>query len=162
MERHTSMVDFEMDNSTAPTTPDGSLTFSPALQAMRLQDALEHEALERREPTGFESLDRTLSSSPLEIKNICCIGAGYVGTLYPIDSIVYFLILKHRRTDSGSHGIPQSSPKSHGRGQRCHANQKMEFKTPPTVRAWTLRNNAYSTGWIKGCFGLCRKGGPQF
>src|SRR4051812_6864566 len=118
MERRTPMADFEMETSTAPTTPDGSLTFSPALQAMRLHDALEHEALERREPIGFESLDRTLSSSPIKIKNICCVGAGYVGTLYPIDSIVNFLILKHRRTDSGSHSIPQSSPKSHDRGHR--------------------------------------------
>lgn len=47
------------DASTAPTTPDGSLTFSPVLQATQLIDAFE--------------------LGPSVVRNICCIGAGYVG-----------------------------------------------------------------------------------
>jgi len=73
--------DSVLDNSTAPTTPDGSLTFSPALQALKIQDALEAVDNGGRKDSG--SLDTTLYSSG-GVKNICCIGAGYVGarTLY--------------------------------------------------------------------------------
>ncbi|KAG0653062.1 UDP-glucose 6-dehydrogenase 2 [Hyphodiscus hymeniophilus] len=81
-----STVDSEeglLDVSTAPTTPDGSLTFSPVLQALKLRDALE-EASERRHNTrnGSGALDATLYEPVVGIggvKNICCVGAGYVG-----------------------------------------------------------------------------------
>ncbi|KAL2066022.1 hypothetical protein VTL71DRAFT_2093 [Oculimacula yallundae] len=65
--------------STAPTTPDGSLTFSPVLQAMRLHDALENASvgsITHRMTTT--SLDGRASGAQ-KVKNICCIGAGYVG-----------------------------------------------------------------------------------
>jgi len=74
----TPVVDTEvMDIFTAPTTPDGSLTFSPVLQALKLKDALENETLGKRKT--IESLDNAHSSSYSEVRNVCCIGAGYVG-----------------------------------------------------------------------------------
>ena len=80
MDRRTSTVDSELENSTAPTTPDGSLTFSPVLQPLKLQDALERESLLRgKETKCFEILDNGCLSKNIEVKNICCIGAGYVG-----------------------------------------------------------------------------------
>ncbi|KAM0157921.1 hypothetical protein ACHAPG_004467 [Botrytis cinerea] len=56
------------DTSTAPTTPDGSLTFSPMLQALSLDDGI-----------TFENSLRNESSTPHLVKNVCCVGAGYVG-----------------------------------------------------------------------------------
>lgn len=74
-----SAVDTEdgIEISTAPTTPDGSLTFSPVLQALKLRDALE-DAAAGKESQYSNSLDAVLSNG-LEITNICCVGAGYVG-----------------------------------------------------------------------------------
>ncbi len=72
-----------LDISTAPTTPDGSLTFSPVLQALKLQDALQ-DALEdaalgkSKQRQDSVSLDAALSSGP-SVRKICCVGAGYVG-----------------------------------------------------------------------------------
>ncbi|KAF4628272.1 hypothetical protein G7Y89_g9880 [Cudoniella acicularis] len=77
-----STVDTEeslVDISTAPTTPDGSLTFSPVLQALKLRDALEDEASGKSIQRNTSSLDATLSSSRTEVRNVCCVGAGYVG-----------------------------------------------------------------------------------
>ena len=80
----TSAADTEdslLDISTAPTTPDGSLSFSPVLQALNLHDALEDASVgsgKRRQ--GSNSLDAALHSNRHEVKNICCVGAGYVGT----------------------------------------------------------------------------------
>ncbi len=77
----TSNVDSEdnlVEISTAPTTPDGSLTFSPVLQALKLQDALE-DAVHSRSKHISSSLDATMHSSRGGVKNICCVGAGYVG-----------------------------------------------------------------------------------
>jgi UDPglucose 6-dehydrogenase len=83
-----STVDSEdslLDISTAPTTPDGSLSFSPVLQALKLQDALEEAAGRRHsQRSASGSLDATLYSNMSGVtgngvKNICCVGAGYVG-----------------------------------------------------------------------------------
>jgi UDPglucose 6-dehydrogenase len=72
-----SLVD--MSTSTAPTTPDGSLTFSPVLQALKLEDALEDAAMGRNtQRTSNSSLEATIYRGRA-VKNICCIGAGYVG-----------------------------------------------------------------------------------
>jgi len=83
MDRRTSssvfLEDSSLDNSTAPTTPAGSLTFSPALQALRVQDALE-EGGNGKFRKGSDSLDANLYTGSA-VKNICCIGAGYVGEL---------------------------------------------------------------------------------
>ncbi|KAH9213309.1 udp-glucose 6-dehydrogenase [Leptodontidium sp. 2 PMI_412] len=65
--------------STAPTTPDGSLTFSPILQAMRLHDALETASVgDSTRRKAVASLNETTPGT-MTVKNICCIGAGYVG-----------------------------------------------------------------------------------
>jgi hypothetical protein len=78
-----SAVDSEdsiVDISTAPTTPDGSLSFSPVLQALKLQDALEDAASGRgKQRTSSTSLNAAMHSNNGGVKNICCIGAGYVG-----------------------------------------------------------------------------------
>ncbi|KAI0007659.1 nucleotide sugar dehydrogenase [Xylariaceae sp. FL0662B] len=58
--------------STAPTTPDGSSACSPMLRAERYTDNLDLEISNLREIT--------LSNDPVRpVRNICCVGAGYVG-----------------------------------------------------------------------------------
>lgn len=53
-----------LDCSTAPTTPEGSYMSSPLL----------------RPQIPPESLAMGLSQSrPVTVRNICCVGAGYVG-----------------------------------------------------------------------------------
>ncbi|TGO37859.1 hypothetical protein BHYA_0087g00170 [Botrytis hyacinthi] len=56
------------DISTAPTTPDGSLTFSPMLQALNLDDGI-----------AFENSLRSENSTHRLVQNVCFVGAGYVG-----------------------------------------------------------------------------------
>lgn len=74
-----SNVDSEDLMSTAPTTPDGSMTFSPVLQALKLQDALEDASIGRSKlRTSGSSLDAAMHLGR-GVKNICCVGAGYVG-----------------------------------------------------------------------------------
>lgn len=69
-----------LDISTAPTTPDGSLTFSPVLEALKIGDALEDASPAwNNRVVGNSSLTAALMSVKRQVKNICCIGAGYVG-----------------------------------------------------------------------------------
>jgi hypothetical protein len=76
------------DNSTAPTSPDGSLTFSPVLQVLKLRDALERSYSAKRQTRNFSPFtDATLSFRPSRTMKVCCIGAGYVGTLQSRDVI---------------------------------------------------------------------------
>lgn len=72
-------VEADFDLSTAPTTPDGSLTFSPVLQALELKDALDESRPKSK--SSNEVSDGTLNSEESQVKNVCCIGAGYVGML---------------------------------------------------------------------------------
>lgn len=72
-------VEPEFDLSTAPTTPDGSLTFSPVLQAMKLKDALDDSQPMSKSTRSNEVSDAALNSGGGQMKNVCCIGAGYVG-----------------------------------------------------------------------------------
>ncbi|KUJ16623.1 udp-glucose 6-dehydrogenase [Mollisia scopiformis] len=77
-----STVDSEdslVDISTAPTTPDGSFSFSPVLQALKLQDALEDAASGRGKQSSTSLNAAMQSSNNGGVKNICCVGAGYVG-----------------------------------------------------------------------------------
>jgi UDPglucose 6-dehydrogenase len=62
-----------LDPSTAATTPSPSLTFSPVLHPTKLHD-LDHLAGPK-----IASLDSALQAPAFAIKNICCVGAGYVG-----------------------------------------------------------------------------------
>ncbi|KAG9232880.1 udp-glucose 6-dehydrogenase [Amylocarpus encephaloides] len=69
-----------LDSSTAPTSPEGSLTFSPVLKALKFQDALEGNSKGQRKTRHSKPGTRVY---PLPgqclVKNVCCIGAGYVG-----------------------------------------------------------------------------------
>ncbi|CAG8979768.1 hypothetical protein HYALB_00012405 [Hymenoscyphus albidus] len=70
----------DFDLSTAPTTPDGSLTFSPVLQALRLADCPDDSGSKTKDKhEGHGTLNVTLESDVGSVKNVCCIGAGYVG-----------------------------------------------------------------------------------
>jgi UDPglucose 6-dehydrogenase len=68
------------ETSTAPTTPDGSLTFSPVLRPAQLLDAFEGigsiQGRTARSSSATLDLDGT---APIVVRNICCVGAGYVG-----------------------------------------------------------------------------------
>ena len=55
--------------STAPTTPNGRLTFSPILQALSLDDEIAFGNVTTGEPSAHHL-----------VRNVCCVGAGYVGT----------------------------------------------------------------------------------
>lgn len=57
--------------STAPTTPDGSSTSSPMLRAELAAD-LERTALPKMVTPAVQDVTRP-------VRNICCVGAGYVG-----------------------------------------------------------------------------------
>ena len=67
--------------STAPTTPDGSLTFSPVIQPAQLLDAFEGMGgiVSRTARSSSAALDYLDGTSQMAVRNICCVGAGYVG-----------------------------------------------------------------------------------
>ncbi|TGJ78953.1 hypothetical protein E0Z10_g9816, partial [Xylaria hypoxylon] len=68
--------------STAPTTPDGHSSSSPVLRAER-QDNSSHYASPGHSPSSCQFADTSNNSTLLEtrrsVRNICCVGAGYVG-----------------------------------------------------------------------------------
>ncbi|CAI4213097.1 unnamed protein product [Parascedosporium putredinis] len=73
------------DDSTAPTTPEGSLTFSPVLHATRAIDGTELDGMaslnvSHRDlgPSSAPHLAE-VAARPIQVRNICCVGAGYVG-----------------------------------------------------------------------------------
>jgi UDPglucose 6-dehydrogenase len=77
-----STVDSEeslLDPSTAPTTPDESLTFSPVLHALKIQDGLEDTVTTPTLPTSQSPFHATRHATSSAVQNICCVGAGYVG-----------------------------------------------------------------------------------
>lgn len=72
-----------METSTAPTTPDGSLSFSPVLQPTQLLDHFDGILASAGTPTPTirgvpAGLDLNENAHTV-VKNICCVGAGYVG-----------------------------------------------------------------------------------
>jgi UDPglucose 6-dehydrogenase len=72
--------DSAIEPSTAPTTPDGSLTFSPVLQAAQLLDAFDGiTGVQSRSGRGSSATLDLDGTVPMVVKNICCVGAGYVG-----------------------------------------------------------------------------------
>lgn len=69
--------------STAPSTPEGSLTFSPVLRArVGSQVEIESSSLvgQASETTSVSS--PSITRSPPRVRTICCVGAGYVGKLH--------------------------------------------------------------------------------
>ncbi|KAI1078001.1 nucleotide sugar dehydrogenase [Whalleya microplaca] len=58
--------------STAPTTPGGSSTYSPELCAERYIDKFDLEG------SNLQEITTPHNATPL-VRNICCVGAGYVG-----------------------------------------------------------------------------------
>ncbi|KAK1758874.1 hypothetical protein QBC47DRAFT_96572 [Echria macrotheca] len=65
-----------LDMSTAPTTPEGSLSYSPVL---RPQDdpSFGRSRSTNGRPLSSALFDTTTRTPP--VRNICCVGAGYVG-----------------------------------------------------------------------------------
>lgn len=72
--------------STAPTTPEGSLSFSPVLRAAA-DGPLDIESTSlAAQALNTRSLSSALFDMSLrQVQNICCVGAGYVGELAPSD-----------------------------------------------------------------------------
>lgn len=73
-----------VDTSTSPTTPDGSLSFSPEIQAAHLLNAFYDGASDSAAETPIENSALPLASvadgvTGRVVKTICCVGAGYVG-----------------------------------------------------------------------------------
>jgi len=59
------------------------MTFSPVLQALKLHDALEDAAIGRSKlKMSNSSMDAAIHQGR-SVKNICCVGAGYVGMRSP-------------------------------------------------------------------------------
>ncbi len=76
--------------STAPTTPDGSMSFSPILHAEQLHDAFDGRiAVQARPGRGSSATLDLDGTAPMVVKNICCVGAGYVGELQSDDNIPF-------------------------------------------------------------------------
>ena len=136
MDRKTSIPMSEVDSeqyfnyiSTAPTTPDGSLTFSPNLQAMRLHDALETASVgDSTRRKAVASLNETTSGT-MTVKNICCIGAGYVGKCSWRYSDRVEVLIPPRWPNSSGDCLPESPSQSHGCGPGPSQNRTMEIKT---------------------------------
>lgn len=71
-----------LDNapSTAPTTPEGSLSFSPVLRAMGDGNLDIESSSLALQALGLRSLTSApIHTGPRHVSNICCVGAGYVG-----------------------------------------------------------------------------------
>jgi UDPglucose 6-dehydrogenase len=66
-----------LDDSTAPTTPEGSLTFSPPLRPQDDAAYLNLGSRANSPPLSSALSDAAARASP--VRNICCVGAGFVG-----------------------------------------------------------------------------------
>jgi UDPglucose 6-dehydrogenase len=71
------------DSSTAPTTPEGSLSFSPVLRPRNgeTKDSERGGFTVKSHIPGISLSSATLDAQgrAFPVRNICCIGAGYVG-----------------------------------------------------------------------------------
>jgi UDPglucose 6-dehydrogenase len=66
-----------LENSTAPTTPEGSLSFSPVLRPLEVDDELARETPKPISVAGTAAGLNGLATAA--VRHICCVGAGYVG-----------------------------------------------------------------------------------
>lgn len=78
--------DSAVDISTGPTTPDGSPLFYPSHADIetRLSSLVDgparHRSSDLKIPAGpLPDINDPATAGGVEVKNICCIGAGYVG-----------------------------------------------------------------------------------
>jgi len=95
-----------LDSSTAPTTPEGSLSFSPVLRPLRLGDGVDEDLTSSRDTSRFmPPISSTVSSEHTRVQNICCVGAGYVGVFSarPLD-----LETAATNTTQGGQPLPSS------------------------------------------------------
>jgi UDPglucose 6-dehydrogenase len=84
MEPPPSTVDSDdslLDPSTAATTPAQSLTFSPVLHPSKFHDSLDEGSTP---PITPASLNAARDAPAFRVRNICCVGAGYVGKCAPL------------------------------------------------------------------------------
>ncbi|KAH7625527.1 hypothetical protein B0T09DRAFT_64807 [Sordaria sp. MPI-SDFR-AT-0083] len=70
--------DVSLDVSTAPTTPGSNLSFSPVLQAADQQPGIPAMKPQSASRSLSSTLFDTTARTP-PARNICCVGAGYVG-----------------------------------------------------------------------------------
>ncbi|KAK4032400.1 hypothetical protein C8A01DRAFT_20521 [Parachaetomium inaequale] len=66
-----------LDDSTAPTTPEGSLSFSPQLHPQDVSAYLNGGLQNNGAPLSPDLFDA--AAQPPAVRNICCVGAGFVG-----------------------------------------------------------------------------------
>lgn len=79
-----------VETSTAPTTPDGSLSLSPVLAATQLFDHFDGILAGTPTPTIRNvEVVLDLNEQSQVVKNICCVGAGYVGEFDPASSFYF-------------------------------------------------------------------------
>jgi UDPglucose 6-dehydrogenase len=92
-----------LDDSTAPTTPEGSLSFSPQLQPQDVLRYLDGDARDNGPSLSSDAFD--VAAQPQPVRNICCVGAGFVGTLTAPEA------LRAQRLTAAQEGqLPPSSP----------------------------------------------------
>jgi len=149
-----------LDISTAPTTPDGSLSFSPVLQALKLQDALEDAASGRgKQRASSTSLGAAMRASGGGAKNICCVGAGYVGKFIHEFDIPFCDLAStlncfpanhfNRWSYSSRNGLPKPPYQCHSRGPRSSPNQAVEDEAPSNLRTRPIRNPQNCARWLE-------------
>lgn len=71
--------DSVLDISTAPTTREGSVTFNPVLQTLKLHNVLEDRGRSSEQPEANSALLDADIRQKSTVNAICCVGAGYVG-----------------------------------------------------------------------------------
>lgn len=78
------------------------------------------------------------------IREVCCIGAGYVGTSRAGEGGFTPVLKSYRRTNRGHDCLSQSACPSDSRRSRPEAHQRVEKPTPAHPRTWTCRRGANS------------------
>lgn len=141
-----------LDSSTAPTTPEGSMSFSPVLRPFRAADSLDDDAAGSgsgvsSRPIGSSGgrLLPTMLLSPQipTVRTICCVGAGYVGTsLVPLSASQSLLltsvcILAANPFFPSSPGGPTAAVLAF---QNPHIRVAVVDRDPGRIRRWNSRH----------------------
>jgi hypothetical protein len=136
-----------LDDSTAPTTPEGSLSFSPQLQPQDLSAHLVRDLRDNGASVSSDAFDVATEAPP--VRNICCVGAGFVGTLTSHQRLRVQGLTVRRRTNCRRHRAPQPPYSSYRSRQGREAHPEMELTTPPDLRARPERHPAHYPGRVK-------------